>query len=92
MEKSYSASDDQTIAKTRRRIEENDNNSTTDGLKPKNELAEISTFICELLKQRQPQNITDVPTSLHPMPPFINKDDWTILGNVIKITERPTSS
>lgn len=68
--------------------------STSTGIskQKKNELAEISTYICTLLKERHPQNITDVPPSLHPLPPFINKDDWTILGDAIKIAERPTSS
>ena len=49
----------------------------------------ISEKIATLIMEREP-SIIDIPFEHHPLPPFISKADWTVLGDAIKVIERPT--
>lgn len=54
-------------------------------------LADISTKIANRLKEEcQPRWIKNVPRDLHPLPPFLPKQEWTRLGDAIKHSEQPT--
>jgi tRNA(His) 5'-end guanylyltransferase len=53
------------------------------------DLPEIVEQISALIKERKPSALADVPFEVHPLPPFIRKSDWTVLGDAIKLAERP---
>ena len=43
-----------------------------------------------MLKEHFPRTLHDVPPELHPLPPFVSKEQWTLLGNAIRTAENPT--
>ena len=49
----------------------------------------MSNKIATLLKERQPYRVDGVPSELHPLPPFVAKADWTVLGDAIQQAECP---
>ena len=51
------------------------------------EFSEISRKISELIIEREPSRIDIIPFEDHPLPPFISKADWTVLGDAIKVIE-----
>ena len=53
-------------------------------------LPEIAEKISALIKEKEPNQIDGIPIELHPLPPFIRKADWTVLGDAIKNAERTT--
>lgn len=46
--------------------------------------------IAALLKERQPRWIESVPADLHPLPPFLSRNEWGQLGDLLRLAEQPS--
>lgn len=51
---------------------------------------EILNYIDKKLKEGKARYISEVPSDLHPLPPFIAKEHWTELGDSIRAKEQPS--